>query len=434
MSHGCDMTIDELKRVDLVALLNGAWGMSFRPEGGSFVALSPFAAESRPSFYAARAADGHWVYCDHSACSSGSIIDLLMRKLGTDDVGRACTEARRLVLAAGLSAEPAPAPAERAVAERNWEWLYRRLQGNDASPCGQYLAGRGIDEALIDGLIAQGTIVLNGMDGSRYCCFAVRDADGALQSLFNRRIDGPAEREKFLLGRQAPFCADWTKLAGARSLYLCEGIIDALSLLTLRPEAVVLGLPGANADLPDLPLPDEARLIEAFDADSAGRAAAERLRTTFPERTIESFDLSGAGDVNECLRKREWMSAEVRGTAKLSIRDRVAIALSDKPSRELAQQYGIHHSRVCDIRNEADTILSTVWASRQPGRNPTPQPPEEVVRKNLELKQLRRDFDLLTMRKEWLDLQLEMRDKRDAVDQPGLIRKTRQKKRRKKSG
>ena len=430
---GCDMTIDDLKRVDLVALLSRVWDMSFRPEGGVFVALSPFAAESRPSFHAARAADGHWVYCDHSACSSGSIIDLLMHKLGSNEVARACTEARRLVLAAGLAAEPASAPAEPAVGGQSWEWLYGRLRGNDASPCGQYLAGRGMDQALIDRLIARGTIVLNRVDGSRYCCFAVRDAGGVLQSLFNRRIDGPAEREKFMVGRQAPFCADWTGLPEARSVYLCEGIIDALSLLTLRPDAAVLGLPGANANLSDLPLPNDAHVIEAFDADSAGRAAAERLRAAFPGRTIESFDLSGAGDVNEYLRKRHGMSAEVRGTAKLSVRDRVAIALSDKPSRELARQYGIHHSRVCDIRNEADTILGTVWASRQPGRTPNPEPSEEVVRKDLELKQLRRDFDLLTMRKEWLDLQLQMQEKRAAAGQPGQPRGPRQKKRRKKS-
>jgi len=39
---------------------------------------------------------------------------------------------------------------------------------------------------------------------------------------------------------------------------------------------------------------------------------------------------------------------------------------------------------------------------------------------------------LLTMRKEWLDLQLEIHEKRDAEVQRGQVRKKRKKKRRKK--
>jgi len=427
------MTIDELKQVDLVALLSRVWDMSFHPEGGSFVALSPFRPENAPSFCAARAADGHWVYCDHSDRSSGSIIDLMMRKLRSGDFGRACAEARRLALEAGIDSTIVPVSTTADVeAEPDWEWLYRRLQADDASLCRQYLLKRGIDDSLIDNLIAQGLVVLNSVDGSRYCCFAVRDAEGRLRSLFNRRIDGPSEREKFMLGRQAPFCAYWEKLAQARSVYLCEGIIDALSVLTLQPEASAIGLPGVNVDFSQLPLPAEARLVEAFDADNAGRAAAVRLRESFPGRPIESFDLLGARDVNECLQRRDWMSEDIRGTGKLSVGDRITIALSDRPSRELARKYGIHHSRVCDIRNEADAILTEIWAARRPGRKPKPEPPEQVVHKERELQDLRGRFDLLTMRKEWLDLQLEIHEKRDAEVQRGQVRKKRKKKRRKK--
>jgi len=431
---GSVMTIDELKRLNLVDLLARAWNMSFKPECGSFVALSPLREESRPSFYVACAADGHWVYCDHSDGSSGSIIDLMMRKHRTRDFSQACEAARRLARELGVSAPPAPiAVADSAAPETDWEWLHRRLRSNDGGPCGTYLTGRGLDDELVNELMGQGVIVLNCIDGSRYCCFAVRDAGGGLRSLFNRRIDGPSEREKFVLGRQHPFCADWGRLAEADAVYLCESIIDALSVQTLCPQACTLAVPGANYDMSQLELPPGARLIDAFDADAAGRAAAERLRVAFPSRSIERFELLGAHDVNEFLQQRAWMSEPVRGTGKLTVRERIAIALSDRPSRELARKYGIHHSRVCDIRNEADTILASTWSDRRPGPKPEPALPEEQLEKEKELQEMRRRFELLTMRKEWLDLQLKIHEQRDAEVRRSERREKRKKKVRKKS-
>lgn len=424
------MTIEEMKRLNLVELLGRAWGMSFRQEGGSFVALSPWSEETKPSFYAACAPDGHWVYCDHSAGSSGSVIDLMMRKLQTSDFGQACEEVRRLAQLLGLNPLSTPVAAATACAQVDWQWLHGRLRANDAAPCRSYLVGRGLDEALVDGLIAAGDVVCNIVDGSRYCCFAVRDAGGRLHSLFNRRIDGPSDREKFLLGRQHPFCTDWGRLAKAPVVYLCEAIIDALSLLTLRADACVLAIAGAHAEMAMLPLPASARLIDAFDADAAGRAAAARLQVVFTHHKVDRFDLLGAHDVNDYLQRRDWMSDELRGTGKLSPQDRIAIALSDKSSRELARQYGIHHSRVCDIRNEASAILSTAWADRRPGRKPEPAPSEELLKKERELQEMKRQFELLTMRKEWLQLQIQISDKRDEE----VEKRQREEKRKKKAG
>ncbi len=423
------MTIEELKRVDLVELLSRVWGLSFHRQGASFVTLSPFAPESKPSFYAACEPDGHWVYCDHCDGSSGSVIDLMLRKFQTADVGRACAEARSLVALAGLSPAPAAPAASPAREDVDWEWLHQRLRRNDPSPCRGYLLGRGLDSALVDRLIAQGVVVLNRMDGSDYCAFAVRDRQGRLQSLFNRRIDGPSEREKFLLGRQHPFCPDWEQLQTAGRVYLCEALIDALSVLTVCPEACVLALPGAHFDLSKLELPAAARLVDAFDEDSAGRAAAARLLERFPSHPVERFDLLGAHDVNEYLQRRDWMSDQVRGTGKLTAEERLAIAFSDKPSRELARQYGVHHSRVCDIRNEAAAIVRSAWADRHPGRKPQPAPPGELLRKEQELKTMKQQFELETMRREWLQLQVQFHDQRDAE----VARDERQRKRQKKA-
>jgi DNA primase len=419
-----DMTMDELKRVNLVELLSRNRGMSFHEQNGVFRALSPFTEEKSPSFYVSRAADGHWVYCDHSDGGSGSVIDLMMRQLGTDDVRRATDEA------------PAPAPEAVPPDEpaTDWQWLHDRLRMNDASLCRDYLTGRGLDGELVDELIESGTVVLNRLDASRYCCFAIRDAAGRLAALFNRLIDGPAERDKFLLGRQHPFCPRWESLAGAREICLCEGIVDALSLLTLNPQAAVVALPGAHFDLSRLELPPGTRLIDAFDDDEAGRAAGERLRRAFPDRRIRRFDLMGAHDLNDFLRRQAWMSEETRGINRLSVEDKIAIGLSDRPSRELARKYGVHHSRICAVRNEASNILASTWRMRQPGPRPKTAEvdPEELARKDEELREAQKRVDLLTMRKEWLQLQLEMQAKRDEEVERGERATKRKKKARRK--
>ncbi len=430
------MTMDELKRLNLVELLSRNWGMSFRDENGVFRALSPFTEEKTPSFYASRAADGHWVYCDHSDGGGGSVIDLMMRQLGTADVRRAADEARRLAGGAGLAPEPAPAPeaVPPDAPEADWRWLHDRLRMNDASPCREYLTGRGLDGELVDGLIDSGTVALNRVDGSRYCCFAIRDAAGRLAALFNRLIDGPADRDKFLLGRQHPFCVDWKRLAGAREICLCEGVVDALSLLTLEPGAAVVALPGAHFDPSRLDLPPGTRLVDAFDDDEAGRAAGERLRLAFPDRAIRRFDLMGAHDLNDFLRQRAWMDEVTRGVNKLGVEDKIAIALSDRPSRELALKYGVHHSRICAIRGEAGGILADAWRSRQPGPRPKPAEvdPEELARKDKALEEAQGKVDLLTMRKEWLELKLDMQARRDAEVERGERSTKRKKKARRK--
>jgi len=418
-----DMTMDELKRLNLVELLGRNWGMSFREANGVFRALSPFTDERTPSFHVARAADGHWVYCDHSDGGSGSVIDLMMRRLGTADLRRAADEARRLAAGSGLAPEPAGAPESVPPdgPEADWQWLHDRLRTNDASPCREYLVGRGLDGELVDGLVEDGTVVLNRVDASRYCCFALRDPAGRLQALFNRLIDGPAERDKFLLGRQQPFCVDWKRLAGAREICLCEGVVDALSLLTLEPTAAVVALPGAHFDLSRLELPPGTRLVDAFDDDQAGRSAGERLRLRFPDRTVRRFDLMGARDLNDFLRERPWMGGPARGAARLAVEDKIAIALSDRPSRELALKHGVHHSRICAIRGEAGGILADAWGSRQPGPRPRPVEvdPEELARKDKALEEAQRKVDLLTMRKEWLELKLDMQARRDAEVERG---------------
>jgi len=422
------VTLDQLKRVNLVDLLTRAWKMSFRREGNSFKALSPFKKETEASFYAAVDHDGHWVWCDHSDGSSGSIIDLMIRHFKSDDFHTANAAACKLVKQCEMNTDPSslktPAPAE-----DDWEWLYEKLRANDATACLEYLTGRGLGQELVERLVKQGIVVLNPLDGSRYCCFAVRGANGKLHSLFNRLIDGPAKRKKFLLGRQHAFCWNWEKVANAKEVHLCESIIDALSISTMKPTAVVLAVPGANFNLSHLELPAQTRVIEAFDDDDAGRSAAACLPKLRPPDTIQRFDLHGCHDVNE------WLMESSGGNAPnhvLTPDDRIAISFDSRPSRDIAAQYGVHHSYVCRIRREAADLVQEHWQSRSVGRNPAPKIQQDIQPVKDKLVEQTKRGDLLSMRNDWLTLQLKFHDERDREVEQRSVKKKRKKKARKK--
>lgn len=419
------MTLDHLKRVNLADLLTRAWKMSFCREGSSFKALSPFNEETKASFYAAVDHDGHWVWCDHSDGSSGSIIDLMMRRLKSNDFHVANAAACKLVKQYGMNADTYSSPKIPAPEEDDWEWLYEKLRANDATPCLEYLTGRGLDQKLVEQLIKEGIVVLNPLDGSRYCCFAVRDATGKLQSLFNRLIDGPAKRNKFLLGRQHAFCLNWEKVAGAKETHLCESIIDALSISTLEPTAVVLAVPGASFDLSRLELPARTQVIEAFDDDKAGRSAAACLRKLRPDDTVQRFDLHGCHDVNEWLMKNSDRNAP---NHVLTPDDRIAISFDTRPSRDIAEQYGVHHSYVCKIRREAADLLQEYWQNKSVGRNPAPPIQEDVQPVKDKLIEQTKRGDLLSMRNDWLTLQLKFHEERDKEVEQKAVKKKRKKK------
>jgi len=93
---------------------------------------------------------------------------------------------------------------------------------------------------------------------------------------------------------------------------------------------------------------------------------------------------------------------------KLTTQDRIAIALSQESSRELARKYGVHHSRICTIRAEAQEILRQEWDSRRPGRPHKPQPPEAVSQLNQQLQTTQRSYELSLMRNDWLTLQMKL--------------------------
>jgi DNA primase len=400
--------IEALKQIDLTEFMSRCWQTRFQKQGKKFVALSPFRKENSPSLYVSREKDGHWVYFDHGSGCGGTLIDAVMEYEGHHDTGQAIRVATRMAEDAGLlskGSEPSR-PSEK----QDLEGLFKSLCSQETKGIRDYLIGRRISPELVDRMISSRVVASNRLDGNEYCCFAVRDASGKLRSLYNRKIKGSGKREKFLLGEQYPFCLNWKEVGGATKVYLCEGIIDALSLATLEEGACVVGYPGAHYDPKRHDCPRaKATLIEAFDEDEAGRRAAKRLKEAFPQRAIERFNLKGARDVNELLCLG---CGKDRSTGKLSVADRVAVILSDKSSRELEGIYGVDHSRICQIRKEGVAILEEAWAQRRRGRKPKPKPSEEVESMQRELAETKHQAELQAMRIDFLELQIEQEEKR----------------------
>jgi len=442
-----EQTINTLKETNLVEFMSRCWQVEFTQEGKKFIAHSPFRQEQDPSFYVSQEDDGHWVYYDHGSGRGGTIIDAIMTHDGHSDVGLAIRTAQAMAKEVGLltgeleSTDRTLHAPKAESAKVDLEWLHGKLCGNGSRPARDYLVSRGISEELVEDLIRNQVVMTNQLDESVYCCFAVRDSNGRLHSLFNRKISGPSPRERFLLGGQYPFCLDWNDLMQTPRIHICESIIDALSVHTLQPGSCAVALPGVNYDLAGLSfIPSHATLIESFDMDQAGRRAAERLRKHFHWFTIEEIDLGEAHDVNELLcsttvHQEEQQAEEINkpgdlGQGKLSIEARVKVALNPTPSRQLADEFDVHHSRICDIRNDASTILTEAWENRRPGRKPSPVISDEVEQQQRELQELKKEFDLLKMRNEWLELQVKIGEER--IQEAARKGKARKKKQRRK--
>jgi len=82
--------------------------------------------------------------------------------------------------------------------------------------------------------------------------------------------------------------------------------------------------------------------------------------------------------------------------------------MSVASSRQAGKQYGVHHSRVCDIRKDAEETLTEAWGRRKPGRQAKQGPCGEIEALEREREAMTREMELLQMRNDWLALQLKM--------------------------
>ena len=245
------------------------------------------------------------LYEDHFHCFSceahGDAIDLVRRKLG-------CSFQEAIFfLGSSVSLDPSPNPVKQPKADV-FPVFNRLLElcvlPSYENPAGAYLSSRCLNpdmcaeiglRYLEDPLRAE-SVLRSEFDSAVLAHAGVFNSNGQLM-FRNHPLLCPFEYEKrvgYLVGRSLeafvrpkeikpvglscpyPFLADF--LGIANEVYVCEGVIDALSAIQLGFPAI--GVPGANAfsDSWLQYIPKSCFLRVIFDSDSAGLQAAVRLR------------------------------------------------------------------------------------------------------------------------------------------------------------
>ena len=433
------ITIDALKQVNLVDFLRDHYGLECRRVGSGYVMSSPFADDRQPSF-SVREQAGRWLFKDFSSGLGGSIIDLVGALEGLSSVGQAIRRVRELVGQTVVLCQSPPVsdkPAERGYDTAE---LYQRFRGQDPTICRRYLLERGIDAGLVEQLIDKGEVVHNHHQGKSYCCFAVRDGEGALRCLDNHEIGG---NRKFVLGTKHIYSRDWPQLPLTEEAFVCEGIIDYFSIKTMEGDgAVGIALLGNQLLFASGLLAGCKRFISALDNDRGGISALVDLAERYPEAEIASYPLAGHKDANELLQARG------KKGCRLSTSDKIEIyrAFQRSTNRsELARQWGIDRSYLYQLVKEMEESLSEMLSLRQAGRPPADQPAtvQEALQQLRELqeqvRQMAKERDLGICREEFLGLRLKWAEievaelRSDGVDDKGVpLRKPQVKKKKKK--
>lgn len=187
----------------------------------------------------------------------------------------------------------------------------------------KYLTGRGIDEKLVDGLIAQGFIFENRSHHS--AVFLGFDEDGKPAHAAYRATDGSCAKgdhagsdKRFAFRIEAP---------EAETVHVFESAIDLLSYVTLcmmdgiawRGESFisVAGLCCSSEKIPHalenyLERNAQTKVIRLhFDADTAGKKASEMIKEMLQDQYEISIRPPGKGkDYNEFLQMRREETRE----------------------------------------------------------------------------------------------------------------------------
>ena len=396
--------IETYKQVNLVEFLTVHYGLKFKRSGSDYVAGSPFGADKTPSFFV-RQLGGRWLFKDFSSGLGGSIIDLVGHLEHLSGVGNIL---RRLEQLAGgqsgsVAVDEVPSETRR---DYDVDQLYHRFRRQDPDVCRRYLISRGIDEQLVEELIADGEVLHNHYRNRSYCCFAVRNVSGDLQCLDNHEIDGPG---KFVLGAKSVYSRDWETLPHASEAFITEGIIDYLSIKTLEGKDVVgIALLGNQLIFePDL-LSACARIISALDEDRGGTSAFVDLVDRYPDKEVTQYPLRGYKDPNELLQSGSRFR-------RLSPEEKLALyrafQRSDNRS-ELAREWGLDRSNMYAIVRDVEELVIAGLSSRRPGRRPVDQPHsimdarQQISELREENRNLSLESDESTCREEFLKLRL----------------------------
>ena len=363
------LSIKALKKLNLVDFLSNHYHLDFQTVGGEYACHSPFTQDKTPSFFVRRV-DGHWLFKDFSSGYGGSIFDFVRIKENLERFSDALSYVRRLLsplssrtldsdrcIEAG--GDELPGAAETCGTEKrsyDIDRLYKGFRGDDISVCRDYLMKRGISGDLIGELTTAGILLHNRHKGQSYCCFAVLDGKGELQCLDNHQVDGPS---KFVLGRKSVFTLDWEVLSTSENVFICEGIIDYLSIKTLEGDAIP-GLALLGNDVSSvLPLLGfVTRILSAFDDDRGGLSGYLDLLEEFPDAQIKAYDLQEHKDPNEFLMAiRSGKGRKLSPERKLKLYQEF---LKSSNRAELARKWGIDRSYMYEIARECEeTLLDT---------------------------------------------------------------------------
>ena len=395
--------IEDLKSMNLVEFLTHHYGLNFHRSGEAYVCSSPFTEDRNPSFFV-RLVRGHWLFKDFSSGHFGSIFDFVRIMENLPDFSAALKHVCRLVgsifqrphqeLEQGSEIETKNKPESRGYDVNH---LYDRFRREDVSVCMKYLLDRGIPGDMAADLVDGGIVVHNRYRMRSYCCFAVHDGNGDLMCLDNHEIDGSG---KFILGQKSVFTLDWPILEHAEKVFVCEGVIDYLSVKVLEGDTLPgLALLGNQLVFDPGLLSDSGSILSALDDDKGGYSAILDLMDMYPEKEIHVYDLKGHKDPNELLRAG---GKEKRG--RLSAEDKLEIYRQFHGSQnkaDLARKWGIDRSYMYEIVRASERILLSALKERRPGRKSTDMP-GTVDEAHDRIKKLEKDYEDLATEKEKL--------------------------------
>lgn len=413
--------IDALKEMNLVHFLTQHYHLEFQRIGGEYVCHSPFTEDKTPSFFV-RLVDGHWLFKDFSGGLGGSIFDFVRVKENLEKFSDVLSYIRGFVSPLAASSSHAgrsvkdsdgdislevdsSSPPQRSYDVKQ---LYDQFKGGDISICQDYLSGRGISKGLISGLIKEDILVHNRYKGDSYCCFAVFNGKRQLKCLDNHQVDGPG---KFVLGSKSVFTREWDLLPRSKAVFVCEGIIDYLSIKTLEEDAPPgLALLGNDVNFDPALFGSAKQIISALDYDRGGYSALVDLGEQFPQREIKIYDLEDHKDPNEFLMAvRSFKGRKLSPERKLKLYQEF---LQSSNRSELARKWGMDRSYMYDIVRECEKNILDSFSGRKRGPKPEGRPStlEEAWKRIEELEnnyeQEATERELLYSRSEFLKLRL----------------------------
>lgn len=303
---------EEIKRLDMVKLLNLWYGMDFKKvgNGNSYRSHSVFTCERDPSFFV-RFVDGHWLFKDFSSGYGGSLIDFVQIKEKFESVSQTLHYITEQLEGAAHLAKPWQCARTR-TARRSYdiEKIYNIIKKNDITASTVYLNRRGIGGDLIDYLVKDKLLLNNrpsqtSQGQASYCCFVVRNSEAKLCCLDNHEIGGS---RKFVLGNKHPFTLDYKMLCGnqATTLFVTEGIIDYLSIKELEGKGIAgFALLGNSSNIKPTLIKGVQTIVSALDNDRGGKEGTKRLQKLYPDKQIIIYPLKGAKDPNQLLLRRQ---------------------------------------------------------------------------------------------------------------------------------